>query len=182
MEAKRTQLLERSIERYIIVLIVLLCVNIGVLFFLKTQVKVINLLQGQLVQLQQDQTILASAEQIYQTYKNDIDTITSVFPDEETVLVFLQILEQLAQSTSDSSSVKFATFSPQQESDKMYLLFTINMRTDTNRLSLFLSQLEELPYMTRLINISVLWVDPKKGVIDSSMKVKLYVKNPFSAK
>lgn len=182
METKRTQLLERSIERYAIVLAILLCINIGLLYFLRSQVKVISLLQGQLVQLRQDQQILASAEQIYQTYKNDIDTITAVFPDEESVLVFLQTLEDLAKSESDTATVKFATFSPQQLGDKLYLQFTINMRTDTSRLTSFLSKLEALPYMTRLFDISITWVDSNKGIIDSSMKLKLYVKNPFATK
>lgn len=182
METKRAQLLERSIERFVIVLVILLGINIGLLYFLRSQVKVISLLQGQLVQLRQDQQILSSAEQIYQTYKNDIDTITSVFPDEATVLVFLQTLEDLAKSESETAVVKFATFSPQQQGDKLFLLFTINMRTDLPRLTSFLSQLEALPYMTRLFDMSVTWIDPKKGVIDSSMKLKLYVKNPFATK
>jgi len=182
MEGKRTQLLQRSIERYIVVLIVVLCINIGILFMLRTQVKVIGLLQGQLVQLQQDQQILASAEQIYQTYKDDIDTITSIFPDEETVLAFLQMLESLAQGYSESSMVRFITFSPLPENDKLFLLFNISMRTDIDRLTSFLTKLETLPYMTRLTDITVTWVDPKTGIIDAGMKLKLYVKNPFTAK
>jgi hypothetical protein len=182
MEGKRTQLLQRSIERYVVVLIVILCINIGIIFMLRTQVKVIGLLQGQLVQLQQDQQILASAEQIYQTYKNDIDTITSIFPDEETVLVFLQTLESIARGYSDSSMVKFAAFSPIPESDKLYLIFNITMRTDVDRLTSFLRELEGLPYMTRLIDITVTWVDREKGSIDAGMKLKLYVKNPFASK
>ena len=180
MEQKKAQALEQSIEKHVLVFILLLLVNLGMLYFLHSQVSVIGLLKDQLVQLQQDQQVLASAEQIYQTYKNDIDTITAVFPDEGTILVFLQTLETLAKDQSDQSSVKFASFSPTTEGDKLYLLFTVTMVTDKKRLSTFLGELENLPYMTRLLAITINWSDPKKGILDVTMKLKVYVKNPFS--
>jgi len=182
MEQKRAQGLEHSIERLVVVLLVLLMTNFGLLFFLRSQVTVIGLLNQQLLQLQQDQQILSSAEQIYQTYKGNIDTINAVFPNEETVLVFLQTLETMAKQTSDESAVKFASFSPQTEGDRTYLLFTINQTTDRDRLSSLLEQLENLPYMTHIVSLSISWVDQKKGTLNVSIVLKLYVQNPFSTK
>ena len=182
MEQKKAQSLERSIERLIVVFLVLLVINFGVVFFLRSQVTVIGLLNEQLLQLQQDQRILSSAEQIYQTYKDNITTINAVFPDEETVLDFLQTLETMAKNTSDESAVKFASFSPQPEGDKLFLVFTVNQTTDVDRLSSFLSQLEKLPYMTHILSLSITWADQKKGTINVTMQLKLYVKSPFSSK
>ncbi len=135
-----------SIERYILAVIGVIVINIGLLFFLRVQVKTIRLLQDQKIQLQQDLKIVNSSEEIYNKYKNDIEEISNVFPSEEEVLTFLQTLENLTKQYSDDSVVKFASLSPQPDGDMLFLLFSISMRTDKDRLNAYLTQLEKLPY------------------------------------
>lgn len=180
MEQKKVITLERSIERLIVILVVLVLLDFSLLFFLRTQVKTIGLLKEQRLQLEQDQRIINSAEEIYQQYKDDIEAISEVFPGEEDVLAFLQQLETLAKQLSDDSVVKFASLSPQEEGDQLFLLFTINLKTDMQRLTTLMRELEVLPYMTRVLAVSVNFPDKISGKIDASLKLKLYVQNPFS--
>ena len=178
---KKLSSLPPSIEHFLIALAGIVVVNIGLLVFLNTQVKVISLLQDQEKQLQQDQKIINSSEEIYNKYKNDIAAISDVFPNEEKVLPFLQLMENLAKKYSDDSAVKFASLSPQPEGDNLYLLFSIGMKTDPSRLSDFLTELESLPYMTRVLTISMSLPDGISGKVNVTINLKLYVKNPFSA-
>ena len=152
------------------------------MFFLHTESKTIVLLKEQLRQVENDQKILTSSEQIYAQYEQDIDAILNVFPNEETVLDFLQRLEKLTKDTSDDSTVRFASLNPLPDGDKLFLLFNISLKTDTARLDQFLDSLEHLPYMTRVIGLSTTFPDLSPQKVDASVSLKLYVKNPFSTK
>lgn len=168
-----------SIERSVIFLVIIVVVNIGIMFMLLNQAKTISLLQEQQQQLVQDQRILNSSEEIYAQYEGQIEKILNVFPDEETVLDFLQTLETLSKEHSTEYSVRFASRSPLPESDKLFLLFTVSLKTDKAQLDAFLDSLEALPYMTRVLTMNVAFPDPLSQAVDATLTLKLYVKNPF---
>lgn len=168
-----------SIERAVIVLVLIVVINIGIMYMLLNQSKTITLLQEQQQQLTQDQRILSSSEEIYAQYEGQIEKILRVFPDEETVLDFLQTLETLSKTHSTEYTVKFASRSPLPESDKLFLLFTITLKTDKTQLDAFLDALENLPYMTRVLTMNAAFPDPASQAVDAALTLKLYVKNPF---
>lgn len=171
-----------SVEQLVLILAGLVVINIVMLYFLSTQVKTIRLLRIQRTQLEQDLKIINSAEQIYQSYKDDIEVISEVFPNEESVLVFLQTLETLSKKYGTESLVKFSPPTPQPEGDSLYLLFTVNMQTTSEQLPEFLKAIEKLPYMTRLLTLNVSLPDGGRGNVSASMRLKVYVKNPFNTK
>ena len=178
---KKTTASTNPIELGAIILVFIVIVNLGALFFLTTLVKTIVLLKQQQKDLQQDLKIVNSSEQIYQKYKDNIQLILDVFPTETKVIEVLQTLETLSKNYSDDSAVKFASLSPQPEGDNLYLLFTIVLTTDAQRLSAFFDKLETLPYLTRILSVSINYPETIKGKINASMQLKLYVQNPFSS-
>ena len=176
--AKKTS----PIEKLALGLFLVIAINIGALVLINTQQKTIMLLKKQHSQLVNDQKIITSSEEIYQQYENDIDTILSVFPDETTVLDFIQKLEVLSKQYSEVSSVRLSARDPLPEGDKLFLLFNVNLKTDKDRLDIFLEELETLPYMTRMLSLDVRFPEKELQKVDASFVLKLYVKNPFTAK
>jgi Tfp pilus assembly protein PilN len=179
---KKVATLKDLVEKWSLIIILIIVGHFGVLVLLNTQIKEIKLLKEQKEQLTQDQQLLSSGEQIYAQYKESFPILESVFPDEESVLIFLQSLEKLTRESGENGVVKFASLSPLPENDKLFLLFTIYLHTDTTRFEGFLTQLEELPYLTRVLSYTIQWSDQKKQLIDATVKLKVYVKNPFTKK
>lgn len=179
---KKPETIRDLIEKWSLVIMLILVGHLGALVLIKTQVKEVQLLKDQKQQLADDQKLLSSAEQIYTKYKDDFPLLESVFPDEETVLPFLQTLEKLTREYSEDGVVRFASLSPLPENDKLFLLFTLSLHTDTQRFSDFLIQLENLPYLTRVLSYTLNWSDQKKQLVDATVQLKVYVKNPFTKK
>lgn len=148
---------------------------------LRTQVNVIRLLQQQKRQLEQDQKIINSSEEIYATYKEDIEDLLAVFPSEEDVLIFLETLQDVGKKHGSNVSARFSSPSPQQEGDKLFLLFRLTMTAKKDSLDSFLQELENLPYMTRLLTLSIGAPDGTKEEMNVTLLIKLYVKNPFNS-
>lgn len=169
-----------TIEKAGLLLLVLIALNIGTMVLLTSQSKTITLLKEQKRQLESDQKILSSSDQIYSQYENQIEKIFAVFPDEESVLSFLQTFEELTKAYSTESSVRFASLNPLPEGDKLFLLFSVSLKSDRQRLNQLLDKLETLPYMTRVLNLNVIFSDPELNNVDASFTLKLYVKNPFT--
>lgn len=170
------------LEKLSLFLVLLIVINIGILVLLQNQVKTIALLKEQRIQLQTDQKIIASSEAIYIEYENDIDTILSVFPDESSVLDFIQTMERLLREYGSQSSVRLSSKDPLPEGDKLFLLFNLTFTTDINRFVSLLEQLESLPYMTRTLSITTQFSDSEEQQLNVTIPLKLYVKNPFTAK
>lgn len=170
------------LEKLALFLVLLVAINLGIIVLLQTQAKTIVLLKDQLRQLEKDQQIVASSEEIYATYEQDIDRILNVFPNEETVLDFLQTLERLTKEVSVDSTIRFASLNPMPETDKLFLLFNISLRTNRELFDIFLERLETLPYMTRIISTQVNFADGDVNNVDAMIVLKLYVQNPFTTK
>lgn len=171
-----------TIERLGLFILLIVVINIGLMVLMQTQAKTVSLLKDQQKQLEQDQRIVSSSEQIYSQYENDIQKILDVFPNDETVLDFLQMFEKLTKDNSEESTVKLASPDPLPEGDQLFLLFSITMKTDNTRLDEFLDALETMPYITRILSMNVVFSQANADEINASLALKLYVKNPFSAK
>ncbi|MCX8009072.1 MAG: hypothetical protein N3A54_05245 [Patescibacteria group bacterium] len=168
------------IERYVLIFVGILLINIGLLYFLQTQVNVITLLKQEKIQLEQDQKIINASEEIYATYKDHIEEIFSVFPSEGEVLTFLQTLESVSKKYGANVIARFASSSPQSEGDRLFLLFRLNLQTTRQNFGQLLKALENLPYMMRLISLTMNSSDGFKDELYVTIHLKLYVKNPFS--
>ncbi len=158
----------------------LIVVLILLLYFISTETKTILLMRQEKQALERDRQILVSAQNIYDTYKKEIQVITNVFPNEETLPQFLQILEERVRDVSDSYSVKFSSLTPLVEQEKLYLLLVVTMKTDLPRLEKFLASLETLPYMTHIVSINGKTPDGYISNQEISIGIKVYVQNPFT--
>lgn len=178
---RKSLFFDSSLERLIAILFGIALVNVGLLYMLRMQANGIRLLQQQKKQLEQDQAIINSSEQIYATYKDHIEDLLAVFPSEEDVLMFLETLQDIAKKHGSNASARFSSPSPQQEGDKLFLLFRVTMTTDKDGLKSFLQEAEQLPYMTRLLTLSMGLSDGIQGDMNVTLLIKLYVKNPFTS-
>src|SRR5262245_22578360 len=82
------------------------------LLFISNEAKTIELLQNESVQLSQDRKIISSAQDLTNAYKDEIDTISNVFPDEEHIPIFLQRLEDEIKSITGQYSIKINSQTP----------------------------------------------------------------------
>ncbi|MBI4065308.1 hypothetical protein HY409_02980 [Candidatus Gottesmanbacteria bacterium] len=152
----------------------------SLLYFISSETKTIALMRQEKQALEGDRQILVSAQDIYDTYKKEIQVIANVFPNEETIPRFLQLLEENVRDISESYSVKFSSLTPLVEQEKLYLLLIITMKTDLPRLEKFLTSLERLPFMTHIISINGKTPDSFTGNQELSIGIKVYVQNPFT--
>lgn len=141
-----------------------------------------KLLKNELGVLEQEERIITSAQQIYSTYQDEIDTISSVFPNEETIPLFIQTLEDTIRANSDEYSLRFTAITPIKDQDKLFLPLSITMRTDLPKLILFLDKIEKLPYMTHVTSIFSKTPDGFTRTGEIQIGVKVYVQNPFTTK
>jgi hypothetical protein len=145
------------------------------------EVKTIKLMRNELTILNQQKLIISTASSINEQYKDDIDVISSVFPNEQTISQFIQILESIIKSSSDSyDPIKFNSLTPIAEGDNQFILMTISMSTDLSRLSSFLISIEKLPYMIHITGISVKTPGGFSGKGQVLVGMKVYVQNPFT--
>jgi hypothetical protein len=160
----------------------LFVLNFLFLFFIQNENKTIKLLKSELRVLEQNQKIINSSREITATYSKEVELISEVFPNEETIPKFIGILENLIKGYADEYSFKFNAVAPVKEQEKFYLPLTITMKTDYQRLLLFLEKLETLPYMTHVTSIFSKNPDGFTNKSEIIIGLKLYVQNPFSSK
>lgn len=154
--------------------------NLLFLLLVKGEAKTILLTKNELIELEKQEQIIQSSQELYRTYQSEIEVISSVFPDEESVTLFIQLLEKQLRTVSDTYTLKFNSQLPVKEKEKLYLPLTIIMRTDLSRLSRFFEELEKMPYMTQLVSISAKTPDGFTKTGEVSLVLKVYVQNPFT--
>ena len=162
--------------------IAIVCVVLNVLFllFIDNLTKTIALLKKEAVQLKQQEKLISSAKDLTTTYKTEIELVSSVFPEENTIPLFIKVLENEVASYSAEYSVKFDAVTPLQEQDRLLLPLTITFRADLTGLMDFLSHLEKLPYMTHVIGLSAKSPDGITNTSEVVVNLKVYVKDPFT--
>lgn len=161
---------------------ILVVIDILFIFLIGSNAKSITLLRKELTQLEAEAQIISSAADIESTYKNEIALISQVFPDDQTIPQFVSTVEDLSKQMSDSYSLKFTSDVPLKEQDKLILPFTLTLKTDMDRLLVFLQTLEKLPYMTHITKIAAKAPDGFTQLQDIQISFKVYVQNPFTTK
>jgi hypothetical protein len=156
-------------------------INFIFVFLALSEMKTIKLMQNELVTLNQQKLIVNAASDIYAQYQDEITTIVDVFPNEQTIPEFIQLLEGVIKNSSSSySPIKFNSLTPIIEGDKQYLLMTISMTADLPKLVEFLQTVERMPYMTHVTGITVKTTNGYIGKGEILIGMKVYVQNPFS--
>jgi hypothetical protein len=162
-----------------------LCVGLVLLslifiFLFQSEIRTIKLLRNEYVILTQQKRIITAASEISGQYKDEIDVISGIFPNEQSIPVFIQALESLIKQTSGEYTFRFNSLTPIAEGDKLFLLMTVTMKTDQAKFMQFLSALEQLPYMTHITGMMSKTPNGLTGVSEVSIGMKVYVQNPFS--
>jgi hypothetical protein len=163
------------------VMLILLFFDCLFLMLFQSEVGSYQLIQKEMEILDQDRRIIDASKEISLKYKDEIDTISGVFPTERTFPLFIQVLENELKSNVDEYQLKFSS-NPITEGDKLFLLFSISVKADLAKLSSFLLSLEKLPYMT---HITAITAKSPGGITNKSeyiIGMKVYVQNPFITK
>jgi predicted PurR-regulated permease PerM len=180
MEKVKPRKSDRSVLWISLVTILVVFVNSLFLLLSTSTSKAIRLLEGQVTQLKQEERIVKASEQLYEDYQDEIQIVSSVFPNEVTIPQFIQSLEGLIRPYSDSYAVRFNSLTPLAEQERLFLILTITMHTDLARLYDLLEQLETLPYMTHITSMNVKTPDGFSGIAEVNVTLKVYVQNPFT--
>jgi len=149
-------------------------------FLFQSEVKTMQLLRNEYAILGQQKRIIDEASTISVQYKDEINVISEVFPNEQTIPIFIQTLEGLIKQSANEYTFRFNSLNPIIEGDKLFLLLTITMKTDLPKLLFFLSSLERLPYMTHVTGLIVKTPSGFTGNNEASIGMKIYVQNPFT--
>lgn len=170
-------------DRRLLVLVALLLstifMNFLFLYLLRGETKTIALTKTELVELEKQQQIITSSQQLYQTYQNEIDIISAVFPNEESITMFIQSIENELRLASDTYTFRFNAQTPIKQADKLFLPLTVTMKTDMTRLDTFFEKLETLPYMTHVTSLNVKTPEGFSNISEVVVGLKIYVQNPF---
>ena len=166
----------------ILISMVIAIILLNALFILLVQgeAKTIKLLKNELVTLEQEERIIASAQNIYESYQNEVEVISQVFPNEETFVDFVQVLENEVRASSDEYTFKFTANEPVKDQDKLLLPITITMKTELVRLTGFLTQMEKLRYMTHVSQLNARTPDGLIQTGEVTINLVIYVQNPFT--
>jgi hypothetical protein len=167
---------------YVGVGLLLVILNIVFVIFAGNEAKTITLLKQELKNVEQQQQIIASAQEIHGKYENEIDTINGVFPNEETITLFIQKLEETIRSTTDQYTFKFSSVTPLKEQDKLFLPLQITVKTDLSHFIAFLAEIEKLPYMTHITSMNGKLPDSFNKTGEMSINLKVYVQDPFTTR
>ena len=158
----------------------LLLLSFIFIFLFQNEIRTIKLLRNEFVILTQQKRIITAASEISGQYKDEIDVVSRIFPNEQSIPLFIQALEGLIKQTAGEYTFRFNSLTPIIEGDKLFLLLTVTMKTDHAKLLQFLSALEQMPYMTHITGIMSKTPNGFTGVSEVSIGMKVYVQNPFS--
>jgi hypothetical protein len=149
-------------------------------FLFQNEIQTIKLLRNEYTILTQQKRIITASSEISEQYKDEINIISGIFPNEQSIPLFIQALEGLIKQTSSEYTFRFNSLTPIVEGDKLFLLMTVTMKTDQVKLLQFLSGLERLPYMTHITGMVSKSPSGFIGTAEISIGMKVYVQNPFS--
>lgn len=158
----------------------LVAVNLLFISLTGSEARSINLLKKEVVSLRQQEKIVAQAQTISDQYASEIEQISSVFPNEENIPLFIQQLEEQLRGLTDEYSFKFNSVTPVPEGQRLYIPLTINMKTDLARFGSFLDYLEKTKFMTHVTLIQSRVADGFSATGTVSISLKVYVQNPFT--
>lgn len=154
-----------------------------ILMLFLSQANTILLLKKELLQLKSDQETASLSSGLLQQYSEEEERLSSVFPgDTTTISIFISDLETVLKQYTSDYSFKFNSLIPIPENDKSFLLLTINMKTDFDKLMQLMAAFERMPYMTHIVAINSRAPQGYDGMSDIQLGIKLYVQNTFKSK
>lgn len=163
-----------------VVIASLIIVNLLFVAFTKGAGSTVRLLKNELGVLEEQEKIIASSQEIYETYKDEIEVISNAFPNEETIAVFIQYLEVELRAVTPEYTFKFNSVTPIKEQDRLFLPLTITIKANLTELTSIFEKLENLSYMMHITNITAKTPDGISSRGEVTLVVKVYVQNPFS--
>jgi len=140
------------------------------------------LIKNEFILLDQDKKIVSASEDLETQYGKEILAISKVFPNEEDLPDFFDRLEKLIKIYADSGTIRFNSLVPIKEQDKLFLLLSLSLKTDLERLNNLFTEFELLPYMTHITGVQAKTPGKFSGNSDINVLVKVYVQNPFTTK
>lgn len=158
----------------------LLLLSLILIFLFQNEIQTIKLLRNEYSILTQQKRIITASSEISEQYKDEIEVISGIFPNEQSIPVFIQALEGLIKQTSTEYTFRFNSLTPIIEGDKLFLLMTVTMKTDQSKLLQFLSALEQAQYMTHITGMMSKTPNGYTGPAEVSIGMKVYVQNPFT--
>lgn len=170
------------ITLYISLITGFILLNLVFLFFFRGQVDSIVNLKRELNVTTTGNVSLRESERAYESYKDDVELLAAVFPDESSISDFISTLERRIRSHTSEYSLRLTSPTPLTEGDMLYLLMTVVVRLDFASLKALLSDFEAMPYMTHITGISSKGTEGFAGLSETTVNLKVYVKKPFSAK
>lgn len=115
----------------------------------------------------------ARTEEISARYSEEYAHLKSLYPNEDTIVFFIDRLEQTAQLSGSEVEFSFERTSPQTDAKGYrYLPYSLRFAADTNGLLVFLERFERLPYLATADEIRV-------GENSVIIRGKVYVSKPF---
>ncbi|MEK7165700.1 MAG: hypothetical protein AAB874_02750 [Patescibacteria group bacterium] len=162
--------------------VALVIIDILFMTFIVNESKTVALLKNQLTDVTKQQQIIASAQNISETYTEEIGAISNVFPNEETITGFIKIFEDELRAVSSEYTFRFNAANPLVEGDKLFLPLTVTLKSDLSQLTVFLQKIEQLPFLLHIVTINTRTSEGFSQTSEVTLVMKLYVQNPFSTK
>ncbi len=159
-----------------------LCVlNLFFLYMSGESIKTLKKERAQVQTMEEQKRIIDESSKLIAQYADQIDVIARAFPDDDTILAFIQYTESVLKVTSDEYKIDI---SPQStpEGDRNFLKISIFMKSDITRLSNFMKAFEKEPYMTHIGIIAAQSPDGFLAKSDFTIQLKLYVQNTFTTR
>lgn len=162
------------------IVILLVIINILFMSLISNEAKTVSLLKKELTELQEQEKIITTASDLYDTYKEEIEVISTVFPSEETITEFIQTIEEKLRGITSEYTFRFSSPNPLREQDKLYLPLTMTLKTNMAGLTRLLKEIETMQYMTHVTSIISKSPDGFSGVSEITIVMNVYVQNPFT--
>ena len=182
MQRKNLISLNRNIFILCSILVFLFLIDCLFIYLAKNKLKTIDSIRTEKNILEKDRQIISTASELTEKYQNEIEIFSKVFPNEETIALFLNDLENVIKKSTNDYKFQFSSFNPLPEQDKLYLLLTVSMKVDMENLIEFMTDIENLPYMMHINSISINSPLGINEATDTRVNLKLYVQQPFTAK
>lgn len=115
-----------------------------------------------------------------QQNKQTIDTVNSAFPNEDTIIDFIDAVEALITNVGATGSLSFSALVPGVLSDQLQIPFNITMEATPTQLADFLRRFEKFPYLIQISSISIKTPNGVQATTNISLGGRVYVQDPFT--
>lgn len=129
--------------------------------------------------LQEDLVASQSLAEFTASQQEELIELENLFPDQETIVLFLQDIEMLVQAYDRGGTVRFSALQPVMHDNQLSIPLTINLRSDLTRLADFSLRLEKIPYFVRTNMIELRTPQGHRGEVITTIHGRLYVSDPF---